>query len=170
MRANIVSVCETHLSGVMGLDLKDLGYEWYGFNRTHIHKDAPKASGGVGFLIRTDIMRQYEVNIMDKCIDGILGIQFNDKFTDFKFIAFVCYLPPENSPWGRDALAFFSHLLSQIYLNSETDAIFLLGDINSRLGSLRDFCVDIDNIRSRDITDHTQNIHGQSFSEFLLDS
>lgn len=40
MRADIVRVRETHLSGFIGLDLKDLGYEWYGFNRTHIYKDA----------------------------------------------------------------------------------------------------------------------------------
>lgn len=67
-------------------------------------------------------------------------------------------------------LHFFSHLLSQIYLKSETDAIFLLGDFNYRLGPLRDFCVDVENIRTREITDHTQNLHGQSFAEFLLDS
>lgn len=61
----------------------------------------------MGFLIRTDIMKQYDVNVIDKCIDGIMGIQFKNKFTDFHFIAFVCYLPSENSPWGRNALAFF---------------------------------------------------------------
>lgn len=50
----------------------------------------PKRLGcGFFFLIKTDIMKQYDVNIMNKCIDGILGNQFKDKFTDFKYMAVV---------------------------------------------------------------------------------
>ncbi|CAG2201499.1 unnamed protein product [Mytilus edulis] len=170
INADIVSVCETHLSGTNELDLAEDGYKWYGSNRTFIHRNAPKASGGVGFLVKHSILKSFDVRIIDKSVDGILGLLFRNKETDFTCVAFSCYLPPENSPWGRDAQTFYSHVLSQIYLNYDVDAIFLLGDFNSRLGNLKDVSTEFDNVTTRETIDKTHNQHGQSFSEFLNDS
>lgn len=55
---------------------------------------------------------------------------------------------------------FSSHFLSQIYFNNELDALFLLDEFNSRLGSLRDYYIEVDNTRPREILD---------FAEFLTD-
>lgn len=59
---------------------------------------------------------------------------------------------------------FSSHILSQIYSNNELDALFLLDEFNfrlgPRLGSLRDYYIEVDNIRPREILD---------FAEFLTD-
>ncbi|CAC5382451.1 unnamed protein product [Mytilus coruscus] len=167
---HIVSVCETHLSGTNELDLAEDGYKWYGSNRNFIHRNAPKASGCEGFFVKHSILKSFDVRILDKSVDGILGLLFRNKETDFTCVAFSCYLPPENSPWGRDAQTFYSHVLSQIYLNYGVDAIFLLGDFNSRLGNLKDVSAQFDNVTTRETIDKTHNQHGQSFSEFLNDS
>lgn len=77
----------------------------------------------------------------------------SDKFTDFQCVAFVCYLPPENPPWSRYALAFFA---------------FAFKNLSQQWNKCN--ISDVDNIKSRDITDYTQNLHKQSFAEFLFDS
>ena len=91
--------------------------------------------------------------MIDKSIDGILGIDLRHRQTDLCFVVFSCYLPPENSPWGRDAETFFSHILAQIYLHCDMDAIFLLGDFNSRIGHLNDFNFEFDNVCERTTID-----------------
>ncbi|CAG2226762.1 unnamed protein product [Mytilus edulis] len=50
------------------------------------------------------------------------------------------------------------------------DAIFLLGDFNSRIGHLNDFNFEFDNICERTTIDSVCNKHGQVFVEFLTDS
>ena len=70
--------------------------------------------------------------------------------------------------WGRDSQEFFSHALSLVYIYNECDAVFLCGDLNSRIGSLDDTS-DFDdiNIPYRKIIDKTTNQHGNAFIEFL---
>ena len=94
-------------------------------NRQITHINAPKGSGGVGIFVRNGIYEEYEISIVDKSFDGILGILLTSKQTGYKIVIFSVYLPTENSPWGRNAMDFFSHLLGQIYLLSDIDAIFI---------------------------------------------
>ena len=129
--ADICCICETHLGGESGIIID--GYEWYGHNRQVKHKYAPKMSGGVGILVKHCISCYYHVNIIDKSVDGVLGISFVGKYTDISICIFVCYLPPESSVWGRDALSFFAHLVSQIYAGGHYDHVFMCGDFNARL-------------------------------------
>lgn len=59
------------------------GYSSYVFNRrTHIR--AVKGSGGVAILIRDSVLQDFDVDVLDKCVDGILGVQLTNKDTDFK--------------------------------------------------------------------------------------
>ena len=73
--------------------------------------------------------------MVDKSFDGILGILLTSKQTGYKIVIYSVYLPPENSPLGRNVVDFFSHLLGQIYLLSDNDAILVCGDLNFRLGA-----------------------------------
>ena len=57
---DIYSLNETHLRESEIIDVKS--YTWVGFNRTRIHKDAPKASGGVGLLIKQTLLKEYTVD------------------------------------------------------------------------------------------------------------
>ena len=58
--------------------------------------------------------------------------------------------------------------MSDVYLYNDCDAIFLLADLNSRIGSLDDISDFNDiNIPRRNVIDKTANQHGQAFVEFL---
>ena len=103
-------------------------------------------------------------------VDGILGISLSHKKTDLKLVIFCCYLPPEESVWGRNDTEFFGHLLSQVYLHNYADSLLVCGDINARIGSMSDCLEDTDNIDIRQYIDPIKNKHGNSFVEFLLES
>ncbi len=44
----------------------------------------------------------FKIKIIDKCVKGILGVQFTHKDIGSTFIVYVCYLAPLNSPYGRN--------------------------------------------------------------------
>ena len=71
---------------------------------------------------------------------------------------------------GRDAVGFYAYLLNIIYNCNESDAIYICGDLNSRIGHKIDFIEAIDNLLPRNVLDSTVNNHGLCFHEFLLDS
>ena len=74
INTDIISVNETHLGGDDNLDLKVYGFEWYGQNRFATHRNAPKPSGGVGFLIKLSVFNSFHVRVLDKAYDGILWL------------------------------------------------------------------------------------------------
>ena len=108
--------------------------------------------------------------MIDKTVDGILGVKFVYKETDSDFVVFSCYLPPENSTRGRDAQTFFAHLLAQMYLQCDCDNMIILGDFNARIGPMSDTVYDCDSIPERTIIDKSINQHGHEFIEFLTES
>ena len=112
----------------------------------------------------------YHISVIDTSFDGILGILFKDKITEYCFAVFWCYLPPENSPYGRDSTSFFTHLLSMLYLHSYVDSCFCFGDFNSRVSNEADNISIIDEIPERSVIDFTLNNHGESFLDFLKES
>ena len=72
--ADIYSICETHLSGQNIIEIDS--YTWIGYNRRDIHRDAPKSSGGVGILIKQWVCDTYNISVIDKTVDGILGVKY----------------------------------------------------------------------------------------------
>ena len=103
--------------------------------------------------------------------DGLLILKFCHKGSQFEFIVCSSYLPPEDSPYGRDSEGFFSHLLSYIYMYSYVDKLFICGDINARVGALQDYIANIDtDVIERDIIDTVINDHGNAFVEFLQEA
>ena len=67
------------------------------------------------------------------------GSSYADKHSDYTCIVYSCYLPPETSPWGRDEVSYFAHIMSQMYIFSDADNFLICGDFNARIGSKRDF-------------------------------
>ena len=116
------------------------------------------------------LLNEYNVKIIDKVLDGILGIELKHNISDFSFCIYSCYLPPENSPHGRDAVQFYTHLLSEMYIHGESDAILICGDLNSRIGHMKDTIDDIDQIPQRTVIDSVINQHGNVLIEFLEES
>ena len=131
-----------------------------------ISVNAVKGSGGVGLLINTNMFGNYNIKIIDKAVDGILAISFQNKHNDSSFIIISVYLPPEGSPYA-DTEIFFSHLISLIYIHGYVDSIFICGDVNARLGTEQDYIPNIDNLIERRAIDDIKNSYGDCLIEFL---
>ena len=129
---------------------------------------SPFTHGGVGILIKNNIYGQYTINVIDKSFDGILGIKLTHKITKYNIVIFSCYLPPDNSPWAEPYL-FFEHLLYQLYLHKQEDALYLYGDFNARLGNEIDIS-NFDKIPKRKPVDFNKNAYCYTLLEFLKDS
>ncbi len=165
--ADILSINETHLKSNEKISLP--GYRWLGHNRRKQHVRATRAFGGVGFFIKESVFDNYIVSEEFDSFDDMFGVLFVNKHTDYKFIVYSLYLPPENSNVYNDAPDFFNKLLLEAYRHVELDAIYFVGDINAKIGDLNDY-VDIDNVPQRSVLDTTTNNHGKALQEFLLDA
>ena len=84
MDCDLVSINETHLLNKDNIHLT--GYRWIGLNRSKLHVNAPKGSGGVGILIKERLYPEYKIDIIDNLVDGILGIKLPIKLTKLTFV------------------------------------------------------------------------------------
>ena len=126
---DIVLLSETHLQGNKCINVH--GFTSFCSNRKEIHVKAPKGSGGVALLIKNEILSDFNVRVIDKEVEGILGVKLLHTESDFSFVVYSCYLAPENSVWGRKSDMYFQHLTSQLYMNEDADFILLGGDFNA---------------------------------------
>ena len=165
---DIILITETKLVNDETINLD--GYSWYGFNRSFVKKTAKCGSGGVGILIRQNIIENYHVNELDKNVEGILVLELVHKCTSHVIVVGVCYMPPENSNYGRDSQAFYDHLLNVIYQTENADVFMLGGDFNARVGNILDFVLDIDDVPERMAIDMVKNAHGEALIEFLKEA
>jgi len=121
-------------------------------------------------MIKNEILENHKVSIIDKEIDGILGIELVNRLSGFQSVYFCCYLSPENSVWGRDSDSFFAHLTTQVYLHQDCDLILIGGDFNARIGSEDDYINEIDEVKTRCNIDEVKSGHGEAFIEFLKEA
>ena len=57
-----------------------------------------------------------------------------------------------------------------MYENCNADMYVMMGDLNSRVGNMKDFIPEIDDIPDRQVVDETDNGHGSALIDFLLES
>ena len=87
-------------------------FTWFGHNRLSLHVNARKGSGGVGFLLHNSVLIQYNVDCINRTIEGVLIISLCHKQAETKIVLLGCYLPPEHSTRGRmshDVFFIFEH-------------------------------------------------------------
>ena len=166
---DIYSLNETHLSTNSDFEPDVEGYKLFRNDRSLVHRKAPKAWGGVGFLIKKQLLETYDCHTVDKSYDGILIIELIHKSIGTKLLFISCYLPPERSPYGRNSSDFYNYITGICYSKlSEYDRILLCGDVNARIGKLSDTCSDIDiELPNRMVLDEKVNNHGKGFIELL---
>ena len=166
---DVYCLTETHLKQDTNIELN--GYCWFGHNRSIIHIRARKGSGGTGVFVKNSLLDTFYVDVVDKSIDGILGIQFVDKLSKYTIILFSCYLPPDNSSYASNVNDYFAHLSSKVYLHCNADIFMLCGDFNARVGNMKDTILCDKGIPERKIIDvcHS-NVHGEIFIDFLLEN
>ena len=76
-KIDLIGIAESHLKGNSEISVD--GFKWYGHNRTVLHKRAVNGSGGVGFLVNRDLLASYNLEIIDKSVEGIMWITVDEK-------------------------------------------------------------------------------------------
>ena len=162
---DIYCLNETHLDGFQNICV--IGYKWFGYNRAIRHTNAPRMFGGVGFLLKAQFCQAYNIKVIDKCVDGIMGMYFQDNYSNYSFAIFSCYLPPEpeGSPYAN-ANNFLNHLSSQLYIFNDADVIIIF---NRRIGKMSDV-IECDDLPDRKYIDEVVHGHGDSLIDFLIDN
>ena len=86
----MLGLAETHLIGQAGININ--GYTWIGNNRKHLHVRARAGSGGVGVLVRNDVLLNYNVIKVNDSVDGILWIRFSERKKPRFLLLYLCGL------------------------------------------------------------------------------
>ena len=157
MKADIFAVLETHHKDN---DLKIDGYLWIGK-----YRPSKKASGGVGMLVKNQLLTFLIPEIITVEDDGILSVKFSNTLDQSSFIVNVCYLPPENSLYGTDPESFYDKITSLIMQYEACANIITIGDFNARIGTQSDGLGD-----SRLHIDVKRNQHGNTFIDFVKEN
>jgi exonuclease III len=152
---DILGLAETHLLCNEVIDLP--GYIFLGNNKKSIHVNARKGSGGVAFLFREELSNIYNITTADDQNDGILWICFQEKLSNIKFYACVCYLPPINSSRQIDVQEFYDNLLCSVYTYQHEGLLYICDDFNGRIGHSDDYIVGVDTLPNKEIIDFISN-------------
>lgn len=145
------------------------GYTFYSNNRTNIHRNAKRGSGGVGIFVKNELMSLYNVSILDATVEDILWLKFSSENCAENIVICACYLPPSESTRVNDPDIFYSTLLEQVYAYQNEGRLFICGDFNSRVGDAAEYIEGVDDVRPRDVIDHSTNTNGDLLIEFLVD-
>ena len=168
LELDIIGIAETHLLHSQSLSLQQFAF--YGHNRTRLHKHAKSGSGGVCLLVRKELLKIFDISILDKSCEGILWVSFKDRKSNCCFNVCTCYLPPHGSSRYVDAEEFYDKLLANIYEYQHLGKFIICGDFNSRMGDMADFIEGVDTIQERNIIDYSKNMYGEFLCKFLVDS
>jgi exonuclease III len=149
----IIGLAETLLRNDNSIHLDH--YKVFGHNWKRIHKRAKKGSGGVGFLVREELLSMYDVYRVDDSHEGILWLRFKSKKGGSEFLCCVCYLPVSESTLNIDGEQFSDALMCQIHVYCKGCRFFLCGDYNARCSDLDDFIAGVDEVTEREVIDFT---------------
>ena len=133
-QSDVISVNETHLPGNNKLMPNPLNFQCIWYNCTTKNRKSPHNFGRVGFLINKQIMQVYTVEICGKTVDGLLAIMLENKYTTYKIMIMTCYIPPENSIYGRDSsvqLDQIEHIV-EIY-SQKYNVLYVMDGFNAKL-------------------------------------
>ena len=163
---DILALCETFLRDNDEISVD--GYKFIGHNRTNIHKNARRGSGGIGVLIKWSLLKEFDYSL-DSTEEDFLWVKLKHKLSGFKLNLCVCYLPPANSSRPVDPEAVFTNLLKTVYEYQNDGNIVLCGDFNARCGNECDYIEGVDPIPPREALDEQCNAVGYQFIDFLVD-
>ena len=64
-----------------------------------LHRKAGEGSGGVGLLIKEEVLEGYTIGILESAVEDILWVRLRqvEKEKDEVVVIAVCYIPPESS-------------------------------------------------------------------------
>ena len=163
-RPDVIAVVETLLRGEEVVEVD--GYRWVGRNRRGLHRKAVRGSGGVGLLIKEEVLESYTIEILESDVEDILWVRIRqvEEEEDEALVLAVCYIPPESSSRGVSAEDVLQSLAEQVARFRAQGPMILCGDFNARCGSLD---ADCEGLPSRKVIDVVKNSQGETFVDFL---
>ena len=133
-KPDIMTLVETWLKGDEEVVVE--GYKWFGHNRKHLHRNAVRGSGGVGVLVREEVLKHYQVEILDAEVEDMLWVKLNPGEEEQWLVLAVCYVPPESSSRGRSSEGYLQLLAEQVAMFGVLGPVVICGDFNARCGEL----------------------------------
>ncbi len=74
--------------------------------------------------IKKDLYLKYNIFSIDNNVEGILGVRFVNKATEYNFFIFTSYIAPYDSPYGKVVREILGPLIAQMYLIND---LFMCG-------------------------------------------
>ena len=161
-KPDILALVETWLKGREEIVVD--GYKWFGCNRHTLHRKAVRGSGGVGVLIREEVLKEYTVEVLDSDVEGILWLRLSKERDEESLVLAVCYIPPESSSREVGVEEILQSLGEQVAKFRSHGPMILCGDFNARCGRLD---VECEGMPSRKVIDEVKNSQGEEFVDFL---
>ena len=114
-----------------------------------------RGSGGVGMLIREEVLKHYQVEILEAEIEDMLWVKLNQGEEEERLVLAVCYVPPESSSRGRSSEEYFQLLAEQVAkFGGALSPLIICGDFNARC---RDLDTNSEGLPVRSIIDVVKN-------------
>ena len=165
-KPDIICVMETHLQYEDVIDLP--GYVFYGANRHNMLVKSNRGSGGIGILIKAELLNSLTAKVCFQLDDNVLGIKLSNLISKEEIVVFCVYLPPDNSRYGQLNETILNKLTIEMFNQCEASQVFICGDFNARIGKNND-CILNDNVPSRRVIDETSNNQGNRLLSFVSD-
>ena len=148
------------------------GYKFHHVSRKLKHKNACRASDGIGILISN---KHANLTRIDHTYDYLVWLTLATDCCQKKNKIGCTYIPPENSTYVGDGNDYFTMLEEEVARYIETLHILLCGDFNSRTGQAPDYeagvidtNVNVSNQRSNE--DKVINKYGQLLLKFCINT
>ncbi len=168
LSADMAFLCETWETEGKAVCLDD--YQWFNHPRLFTNKNVTRGSGGVGFLVRPTLLSKYRVEVVSKEVEGVLILLLTDKISDMSILLIGCYFSPENSIYGRHIDEVLESITSILFEYTDVDITLMMGDMNARVGNMKDYIPEIDTLPDRIVIDTTDNSHGHALTDFLIET
>ena len=89
-------------------------YSWCGQNRLRISQRAIRGSEGVGILVKSNLLQDYDASTLDSQMERILWLKLTNKLTSQNLCIYVSYFPSSTSSRGGCAEEFLGCLGAHI--------------------------------------------------------
>ena len=121
------------------------GYQFHHVSRTFKHKNASRASGGIGILVANKFEKHTRI---DSTYDNLVWLNVTTEYYQKNIKIGCAYIAPENSDVGLRNV-YFTMLEEEVARYKESHRIILCGDFNSRIGRAPDYDNNINVLNAR---------------------
>ena len=133
------------------------GYKFHHVSRKFKHKNASRASGGIGILVSSKYDKLTRIN---STYDHLVWLTLTTNCCQKNTKIGCAYIPPENSTYVGLRNDYFTMLEEEVARYTESHHILLCGDFNSRTGHAPDY--------ENRVIDNNTNLLDQRYNEDVV--